>query len=332
MSIQTTGEVSKDGTSDVFAPLKRPAGLPPTMNRRVGDLGNIQSEISYGYAQASNDLGVSLSDPLRSVVGRAIAIHQGPFIDGGTMNPIVAWGVLGLASPTIGSNQVNAASSSGDLGDSMSVVCRLHSLGSNQDVLRVDGIIRMTDVVTKDVNGTNLLRSLLVRGELNFVSGSTATGGRREEEEKESRYSLEIHEYGDLATGNIGVIHGATPSSKEEVCPTSLTRVGFLGDVKRVGNNAGSGSSGPTSYVALLHPGAGASTPADSLRSMIGRACVLTSGPHDDVTRVNLAIGVIAIARKDNVNDIDAKKREIEQFEIDVKNRTLGEFLGFFFI
>ena len=58
---------------------------------------------SYGYGQLSTERGFSLDDSLRSVVGRAIAVHAHPF--GSTAsNPVIAWGIFGLANPGADTN------------------------------------------------------------------------------------------------------------------------------------------------------------------------------------------------------------------------------------
>jgi hypothetical protein len=45
LSIQTYGHLNKDSRSNVFAPLDRSAGRPPSNLRRVGDLGDTKAEM-----------------------------------------------------------------------------------------------------------------------------------------------------------------------------------------------------------------------------------------------------------------------------------------------
>jgi len=83
-------------------------GWPPEMNRHPGDMGNITS--SSSSATGSRTLGqgkMSLSDNLRSIVGRAVSIHANP--DNGedpwgNAGAQVAWGVAGIANPDVSSS------------------------------------------------------------------------------------------------------------------------------------------------------------------------------------------------------------------------------------
>ena len=79
-------------------------GWPPSQNRHPGDMGNITADAN-GETAGSRVLGqgkMSLEDSLRSIIGRAVSIHQNP--DNGTSpwgfaGPQVAWGVVGIANP-----------------------------------------------------------------------------------------------------------------------------------------------------------------------------------------------------------------------------------------
>ena len=84
--------------------------------------------------------------------------------------------------------------------------------------------------------------------------------------------------------------------------------MGFLGDVKR--------ESGSTKYTALLPTG------SSTLDSLIGRSCVLKSGSHDDTARINIAVGVIAIARVEDGPQQTTTAKEVTQFESESQSAT----------
>ena len=200
LSIQTTGDVALDGTSQVFAPLNRSPGQPPSSSRRVGDLGNIKAEHSYGYGQLSTEKGLSLDDSARSVVGRAVAVHARPFDpSSATTNPVIAWGVFGLANSGARTNVASAGQRNTQQGTSTSsVVCVLRKvLGADSTVAVLkSGHIRLTAVQTKSAQ--TAVSAVLVQSNLVFDAASSSS----------ALHSLEIHEYGDLVSGLVGQPHG----------------------------------------------------------------------------------------------------------------------------
>jgi hypothetical protein len=125
--------------------------------------------------------------------------------------------------------------------------------------------IRLTLVETHSTNGTTTLPAVLVEGEFSFSPSSP----------QNMQHSLEIHHYGDLVTEHVGDSYGTVPSKSSKKsfnqCPSTTTRMGFLGDVVNTGSG-GSGGGVVTEYTALLPPG------TSTLHSLVGRSCVLKSG------------------------------------------------------
>ena len=97
-------------------------GLPPSVKRQPGDMGNI--DVVDGVAEATLTIGqgkMSLTDSMRSIVGRSIVIHSGQDLGGtkaeclgqglteaqcavdltyGAAGAPLAYGVIGLGNPT----------------------------------------------------------------------------------------------------------------------------------------------------------------------------------------------------------------------------------------
>jgi len=89
-------------------------GYPPSIYRQPGDMGNI-SVADDGTCVTSFTLGqqkMSLSDPLRSIVGRSVVVHTA--VDNGEQpyggaGPPQAYGLIGIAAPDASTGPVNAA-------------------------------------------------------------------------------------------------------------------------------------------------------------------------------------------------------------------------------
>ena len=193
----------------------------------------------------------------------------------------------------------------------------MRAVGNN----KVSGNLRFTSVSTKSTNSTTTtLPGILIQGSFTFGSSSSYSLMNTH-----SSHSLEIHEYGDLVTQNVGDQRGATPSNSKDRCPpsTSNMRLGFLGDVTRNTDNQKN-----TEFVALLHTSttddttgssssssSSSASSSSSLQSLVGRACVLKSGPHGDTTRTQVAIGVIAIAKTSTSAIKNTISSEILKFE-----------------
>lgn len=90
-------------------------GLPPSQRRQPGDMGNIQAVGADGSVEVTLTIGqqkMSLSDPLRSVVGRVVVVHK--LVDDG-LQPYgnaggpEAYGVIGIGRTGSGTGDDNNA-------------------------------------------------------------------------------------------------------------------------------------------------------------------------------------------------------------------------------
>jgi Cu-Zn family superoxide dismutase len=82
-----------------FAPREMPHGAPANEKRHVGDLGNVTAKDGEATVKMDDSL-IALDGP-RSIVGRAIVVHQKPddlkSQPSGNAGPRVACGVVGIA-------------------------------------------------------------------------------------------------------------------------------------------------------------------------------------------------------------------------------------------
>ena len=109
--------VNPDGSVSENKPCKNDQkhGLPPSIVRQPGDMGNLDVT-STGASTTTVAIGqkkMSLSDSLRSIIGRTVLIHAN--VDDGThpygnAGPPIAYGVLGIASSDSGANAAKAPS------------------------------------------------------------------------------------------------------------------------------------------------------------------------------------------------------------------------------
>lgn len=156
-------------------------GYPPAIQRQPGDMGNITVN-DVGLVQETKILGqgkMSLTDPLRSIVGRAVVIHEkrddGSPEGGGNAGGPLAYGIIGIAAVSDNDNNIAVTASQPV---SESAVCEFQTFDENKD--KVIGSIRMT-------------RHALAGGNKITVKG-TVSGM------KAGQHSFHFHEHGDMSS------------------------------------------------------------------------------------------------------------------------------------
>ena len=115
--------VGEDGQASSVNPCAsdQTHGLPPSTDRQPGDMGNIVAANGTGAVSTTIVLGqqkMSLSNGLRSIVGRAVLVHSRE--DDGTQpygnaGPPEAYGVIGIASTADGAKNDATAPSIPDV-------------------------------------------------------------------------------------------------------------------------------------------------------------------------------------------------------------------------
>ena len=166
-------------------------GWPPSQDRHPGDMGNITAN-SNGESSGTRTLGqgkMSLEDSLRSIIGRAVSIHQNP--DNGTSpwgyaGPQVAWGVVGIANP---------ADFGGSSSDANPAVCADSSHVSDM-VCHFRGTL--DGASTQNVRGTVLLRKPEIGSNTVTMYGKLSGLSR-------GHHSFHFHEWGSIS--NVGDIY-----------------------------------------------------------------------------------------------------------------------------
>ena len=174
-------------------------GLPPNATRQPGDMGNLEVGPDGSLTQASRVLTIgqskmSLSDPLRSIIGRTILIHaerdDGSQPYGNAGGP-EAYGVIGLAStPVGGSNNAQAP----QIPHVTKVICTFQSDSSTPINPTLDG--QPTQIAPGSVGGSALLQ-LMEPHQPGVVRMQARLLGLT----RHSTHSFHFHSWGDMTVG-----------------------------------------------------------------------------------------------------------------------------------
>lgn len=161
-------------------------GWPPAQNRHPGDMGNITSTTTLGdvkQTQGTRTLGqgkMSLNDTLRSIVGRAISVHANAD-DGsqpwGNAGSQVAWGVVGIANPTVSSSTGQTTNEAVSHPHISQIVC---SFNNDQYALWGESVKGTVLIVEPEIGAT----AATLYAELTGLTSGT--------------HSFHFHEFGDL--------------------------------------------------------------------------------------------------------------------------------------
>jgi hypothetical protein len=277
---------------------------PPLTFRRSGDVGNLlrtsyltsstsrSYRFEYFYDGLVGESTVSLTDPARSVVGRAFAIHAnadtflGPDSNRGA---VIAYGVLGINSPenlaTAGENGLaNRARGPDKEHAPRFLACRMRGTSGTTGGGGGGGGGSSTAI---DGDVTLALKEGGVAGnltDLTYVSAAATFQGLSGDRD----YVLQIHANGDATGAKLGAKIGSSP--------TTATKAGMPAAPGRPGGTAchelttfgylGSIAAGAASTLTYLK------APAEgSLAEYTGRACVLS----DVATGNVVSVGVLAL-------------------------------------